>query len=144
MVWIYLSMITEAPRTVSMGFDLKRNNTISRTKTFTVFLIRDNNNLKRGILQCVSPLHLIHCAQPAEVSTTARQVSGQKTLFFISNLQQKLLLDIGVSSPGCSKDQTLLPILFPVDFSSRMVLRYMETVTDIIKGLTPVPPHMPS
>lgn len=123
-----------------MGFDLSENNTISRTKPFTVFPIQDNKNLKRGILQSVFPLHLIHCAQPAEVLATAQQASGQKAF---SNLQQKLLLDIGVSSPGFNKDQTLLLILFPVDFSSRIAFQ-IETVTDIIKGLISLPPHMPS
>ena len=53
------------------GIWFQRNNAISRTKTFTVFPIQDNRNLKRGI----------HCAQPADVSASAQHVSGQKSFF---------------------------------------------------------------
>lgn len=64
---------------MSRGFNLSE--IIQSQGLRLVFPMQDNENLKRGTLLSVFPLHLIRRARPAEVRVTAQQVSGQKSLF---------------------------------------------------------------
>lgn len=138
-VLIY-SSISGSPRTVSMRFDLSEITQSQGLRHSLCFLFRDNENLKRGILPSVFSLQFIHRARPAEVPAAARHVSGQKSFFQICSYDSFWIL--GCPLQGGSEDQTLLLVLFPVDFSSRIEF-HTEPVTDIINGLAPHPLHMP-
>lgn len=139
-VLIY-SNIAGATRTVSMGSDPgKIIQSQGHSETFTVFLIQDSKNLKRGILQCLPPPCDSLCPASWGPCYNTASLRTEKLSFFFCS---KRSCWMGVSAPGYNKDKTLLLILFPVNFSSRIVF-YITTVTDIIKGLIPLPFHMPS
>lgn len=85
-------------------------------------------NLKGGS----SSFHSISffCAQPAEVSITAEQVSGQKSS-----------LDSEASSPASIQASSLVLNVLPADFSARIAF-HLGTVSDITKDFTLLPPHL--
>ncbi len=141
MVSIY-SSITGAPRTVSMGFDLGEIIQSQGLRHSLSPLFRIIEISRGGFFRVSSPS--VSFIVPSQLRSLPPCRESQDRKAF-ANLQQKKSFRwmSGCPLQGGSKDQTPLPICFPVGFSSRIVF-HIETATDIMKGLTPLPPCMPA